>query len=104
MNYKKIFKFGIMFLFIMFIFIYAIGSSGLYEYKLNEKKVLTEEQIKNFENDVNSGNVIDITDYIIPEKDYDNVFTKTNRKISQYISRGFEESFKYLFRYIDNNI
>ncbi len=104
MNYMKVFKFGIAFLFILFAFIYVVGSSGLYEYKLNEKKILTEEQIKNFENDVSNGTAIDITDYIIPEKDYDNIFTKTNRKISQYISKGFEESFKYLFRYIDNNI
>lgn len=104
MKYIKFLKFGSTLFFFLFIFIYVVGSSGLYEYKLNEKKVLTEQQIKNFENDVNNGVKIDITDYIVPEKNYDNVFTKTNRKISQYISKGFEESFKYLFRYINNSV
>ncbi len=104
MKYIKFLKFGSTLLFLLFIFIYVVGSSGLHEYKLNEKKVLTEQQIKNFENDVNNGVKIDITDYIVPEKNYDNVFTKTNRKISQYISKGFEESFKYLFRYINNSV
>ena len=42
MNYMKVFKFGIAFLFILFAFIYVVGSSGLYEYKLNE----TEEEEK----------------------------------------------------------
>lgn len=103
MKYVKLLKAFSLFLFLFFIFIYIVGSSGFYEYKLNEKKVLTEEQIKKFENDVNSGAKVDINDYIIPEKNYDNTFTKVNRDISRYISKGFEETFKYLFRYIDGN-
>ena len=103
MKYIKILKGLSVFIFLFFIFIYIVGSSGFYEYKLNEKKVLTEEQIKRFENDVNSGIKIDINNYITKEKNYDNAFTKASRDISYYISRGFEETFKYLFRYIDNN-
>lgn len=104
MKYIKVLKASLAFLFLLFIFLYIVGSSGLYEYKLNEKKVLTEEQIKKFESDVNNGVKIDINDYIPIEKNYDNAFTKLNRDISKYISTGFEKTFKYLFRYIDSSI
>ena len=104
MNYEKICKNCFVFLLIFFLFIYVVGGSGFYEYKLNEKKILTEEEILKFENDVKNGISVDINDYLEDaNRNYDNAFTKINRKISHYINKGFEEVFKYLFRYIENS-
>lgn len=103
MNYLKMFKSCFVILVLFFLFTYVVGSSGFYEYKLNEKKFLTEERIKQFEEDVDNGVDIDINNYVIDtNKDYDNVFTNLSRKISSYINKGFEEAFKYIFRYIDS--
>ncbi len=87
---------------ILFLFVYFMSSSGLYEYKMEKKKNMTEESIKRFEEDVKSGIKIDINDYIIKEKNYDNSFTSINKKISNYVSKGFERIIKYLARYMNN--
>lgn len=104
MNLKKAFNITFIILFLFFIFVYSLGSNGFYEYKLNRKKFLTEEQIKKFEEDVANGKTIDINNYMeVEEKNYDNTFTDINRKISSYITKGFKKAFEYLFRYLENN-
>lgn len=100
---KKIIKMTLYLLLFSFFFVYIIGSNGLYEYKLNNKKVLTEDAIKKFETDVKNGVKIDLNDYIVVEKNYDNKLTRTNRKISNYIADVSKKVFKYLFRYIGSN-
>ena len=100
---EKIIKVSLYLLLFSFLFVYIIGSSGLYEYRLNNKKTLTEDAIKKFETDVKNGVKIDLNDYIVVEKNYDNELTRTNRKISNYIGSVFKKVFKYLFRYIGNN-
>lgn len=100
---EKIIKVSLYLLLFSFLFVYIIGSSGLYEYRLNNKKTLTEDAIKKFEADVKNGVKIDLNDYIVVEKNYDNELTRTNRKISNYIGSVFKKAFKYLFRYIGNN-
>ena len=100
---EKIIKVSLYLLLFSFLFVYIIGSSGLYEYRLNNKKTLTEDAIKKFETDVKNGVKIDLNDYIVVEKNYDNELTRTNRKISNYIGSVFKKAFKYLFRYIGNN-
>ena len=100
---EKIIKVSLYLLLFSFLFVYIIGSSGLYEYRLNNKKTLTEDAIKKFETDVKNGVKIDLNDYIVVEKNYDNELTRTNRKISNYIGSMLKKAFKYLFRYIGNN-
>ena len=78
---EKIIKMSLYLLLFSFLFVYIIGSSGLYEYRLNNKKTLTEDAIKKFETDVKNGVKIDLNDYIVVEKNYDNELTRTNRKI-----------------------
>lgn len=105
LNKKNICKFIFSTLLIFFLFLYFASNSGFYEYKLNEKKTLTEEKIKEFEQDINSGKEIDINNYIDDtNKSYDNIFTNTSRDISAYINKGFEKIIKYLFKYIDSSL
>ena len=74
---------------------------NIYKYKLTEKKELTEVQIKKFEDDIKNGVEIDLDEYIVKDKDYSNNITKTNKKISNTISRFFRKIFEYFLRNIN---
>lgn len=50
-------------LFIIFLINYFQVESGNYKNEINNKTILTEEKIKEFENDVRNGNFVDIKDY-----------------------------------------
>lgn len=104
MKYDKIMKYIFYFFLVFFLFMYIAGSTGFYEYKLSEEQKLTEEQIKKFEEDVKNGVNIDIYNYIPKKKNYDNLFTKTNRDIAGYISSGFKAFFDYVFKYIERSM
>jgi len=103
MDYMKFFKNLLFLLCCFFFFIYGVGGNGFYEYKLSEKKYLTEEQIAKFEDDINNNVNVDVSDYLMKEKNTDNFITNFNRKISSYINTGFEKFFKYIFDYIDSS-
>ena len=61
---NKIFKYLILISFIIFLALYLSQSTGYFEYKNSKKVALTNEQIKQFEKDVNEGKNVDITKYI----------------------------------------
>ena len=91
-------------LFIMFLCLYAISSTG-YLQRLNQNKALfTEEQIKRFEEDVENGNYVDINDYIVPEiVDYSNSSSNLGEKISNaidYTSHKSLELFNSFFAFL----
>ena len=91
--------FTIVFL-LFFLFIYFFGGN-IYKYKLAEKTSLTLEQISKFESDVKNGIEIDLNDYVIKDKDYTNVITDINGKISSFINFGLKEIFKYFLKKVD---
>ena len=75
--------------FLVFIVTYIITKSGYYETKLYNKTLLTDNKIKEFENDIKEGKVISLDSYYIPEKkDYSSFMSKTGKKISNSISNN----------------
>lgn len=68
---------------------------------LTLKRDLTVSQIEKFEEDIKNGIEIDLNDYIIKDKSYDNIITNTNKKISNIIETGFKKIFKYLLKNIN---
>ena len=83
---------------IIFLCSYFIQTSGYYEYNLQNRKNLTEESIKQFEQDVKAGKEIDINDYLTKANiDYSNNLTKTTSKVSirlndyikEFLTNGF---------------
>ena len=63
--------------FIIFMGLYISSISGFYEAKLSNKVALTDEAIKEFENDVIEGKTIDVNTYITNKNvDYSNKFTE----------------------------
>ncbi len=92
-------------LFVMFIFIYVIGETGYHEARIQNETVLTEEAIKQFEQDVLEGKEVDLEKYVKKETvDYSNAFTNIGEKLNNtvliIINDGAGEIvniFKYLF-------
>ncbi len=73
-------------LFLLYISLSIAMETGYYESKLNEKTIMTEESIKQFEQDVRDGKNVDIQDYLIDKnKDYSNGATKLGVFVSSLV-------------------
>ena len=98
MSKKFIFKSIFVIFFIAFIITYAIGESGYYEYQLSNKRILTEEQMKKFEEDVKNGEDIDLNDYVVDTtKDYSNKFTSFVTDVSLTANNYIKKTIESLF-------
>lgn len=97
---EKIIKYGSIGLVLLFFFFFFVGDI-IYKNRLTTKTILTEEQIKKFEEDVKNGVNIDINDYVVRDKDYQNNVTRVNDTISNLINKTFKQIFKYLLKSID---
>ena len=97
---KKVFYFFSIIILIVFLLLFFFGSN-IFENEITLKTELTISQINKFESDIKNGVEIDLNDYLVKEKNYDNIITKTNKKISNMISGGFKKLFKYLLKNIN---
>ena len=80
--------------FIIFMGLYISSISGFYEAKLSNKVALTDEAIKEFENDVIEGKTIDVNTYITNKNvDYSNKFTEFGEKLSEAVTKILTEGF-----------
>ena len=79
---KKIIKISIYLIIIVFLCSYFIEFAGYHEYYFQNKKNLTEESIKQFEQDVKEGKEIDINNYLTKNIDYSNKLTRTTSEVS----------------------
>ena len=79
-------------LFLMFMCLYFILESGYYEAKISKKTAMTEESIKQFENDIKEGKEVDINDYVVEKnRDFSNNTTKTGVFISSLVEDFMSE-------------
>ena len=95
---KKIVKVTIYTIVIIFLCSYFIETTGYYEYNLQNRKNLTEEGIKQFEQDIKEGKEIDLNDYLATNNiDYSNELTRTtsqasiklNNYLKEFLTNGF---------------
>ena len=105
MKYKKLIKFCFGLLFFVFLCSYFTEIGGYYEYQLANQKNLTEEQIRNFEEDVKNGKDINISDYLKNSRvDYSNSLTKktseVSLKLNDYLRMVIGRTFKVLGRLV----
>lgn len=90
---------------IVFLFSYFLCYSGYYEYNLNSRKDLTEEQMKKFEEDIKNGREIDLDSYLTKTYvDYSNSLTRTtseaNLRLNDYLRRFLTGGFEFLGKFI----
>lgn len=100
-RFNKLFKYFIGTSFVIFTALYISQASGYYEYKNHKKVALTNQQIKEFEKDINEGKKVDIKKYTeINNKDYQNNVSKAGLSISntseKIIQKVITETFKIL--------
>lgn len=89
-------------LFILFVGLYLVGNSNYYDYEASIKTRLTEEQIKQFEEDISEGKAVDVENYLeLNKKDYANPISDTTLKISKTISESFEKGLYFVFEKIN---
>ena len=85
-----------------FFALYVSEATGYYEFEQHKKVVLTEEKIKQFEQDIEEGKDINITDYI-DEKEisYENPTSSLGLSLSQTIGGVVEEGINKTFNFLN---
>lgn len=104
---NKVFKWTLFLLFLSFVILYLSQATGYYEYEQSRKTAFTEEQIKQFEQDVKDGKEIDINAYLEnTNKDYQNNISRVTLNISEAISKymklGIEKMFEGIAKAIED--
>lgn len=103
-NLKKILKIFFLLLILSFFALYFTYKNGYYE-KLNEdKKILTEEMIKEYEEDLANGVDVSQKEYVVVTPKYDNSYTRFFLKLSKSIETGFDKTIKYFFKKISSYV
>ena len=101
---KTFIKVSLVLLFITYMVLYLSYRNGYYIDKNKEKTILTEELIKEYEEDLKKGVDVSKKDYVILENSYDNDYTRTSLKISNGIEKAFDKLIKYLFGQVSKTI
>ena len=96
---KKIIKLIIIVTLIIFVSAYIISESGYYEYTMQQRTIITNEKIKEFEEDVRNNESIDLKEYLDKEQnDYSNKITTLVYNISDNSNKLARKAIKYLFK------
>lgn len=101
----KVFRIMVTILFFIFLTIFLSNKYGYYEYKKHEQVVLTETQIRNFEQDVKDGKEIDIDSYLKEvNPNYQTKLSQAGLNVSNSVAKvvkdGVESFFKGLNKLI----
>lgn len=95
---KKVFLIMFMSLFTFFVILLLAESQGYYKTRSEKAKTLTEEQIIEFEKDVNNGKKIDLKKYVLYEdKDYTNAISDNIYRTSLKFESFFNATVKLIF-------
>ena len=96
---NKTLKFIIILVVLIYICSYYVSNSGYYEYHLQEKTVITNEKIKEFESDIQNNEAIDIKEYLVNEdKDYSNKVSNIIYNISVDSNKVARKIIKTIFK------
>lgn len=101
---KNGFKISLIILIVLYLVLYFSYHNGYYIDKNKERVLLTEEKIKEYEEDLKKGIDTSKKDYIIVSDTYDNTYTRLSLAISKKIESGFDKVIKYFFRKVSDSI
>lgn len=95
---NKVILFMFLTFFVFFVILLIAQSQGYYKNRNEKAKILTEEQIKNFERDISLGKDIDIKKYVLYEdKDYSNEVSSNIYKVSLKLEGAVDSVIKMVF-------
>ena len=89
---------------LMFLLLYFSYQNGYYINKNREKSILTEEMIKEYEEDLKNGVDVSKKDYLPKKNEYNNQYTNFALKLSKRIENGFDKVIKFFLRRLSNVI
>ena len=96
---KSIIRLIMIIILIIFLSSYIIASTGYYDYTMRERTIITNEKIKEFEEDIKNNENIDIKDYYDnKELDYSNKITTLVYNVSDNSNKLARKAIKYLFK------
>lgn len=96
---KKLIKLLVIITIVIFISSYMIAESGYYEYTMQQRTIITNEKIKEFEEDIKNNKNIDLKDYLNKEpNDYSNKITNLVYSISNNSNKLARKAIKYIFK------
>ncbi len=100
-NKKKpnILRFVVIVLFASFSFVYAMANMGYYEYRNHNKRVMTDEQIEKFEEDIKKGIELDLNNYV--NKDSRIIKNQMSLKISRLIGNISQKTIRKIFKILN---
>ena len=101
---KKILKIILLVIIIVYIFLYISYKNGYYIKRNEENTILTEEKIKEYENDLKNGVDVSKKNYIVVHENYSNNYSRTFLKVSEKIEKSFDKTIKFIFRRISKTI
>ena len=89
---NNIFLKVLLILFLVYFSLYLMDNLGYYNLS-TKRAILTEEKIKQFENDIKDGKSIDLTNYVESNINYNNVYSDIGYNISIGIDKILNEGF-----------
>ena len=99
MKKNKLLHFIITVIFLAYVVSYYIANSSYYEYELQERTIMTNEKIKEFEEDVKNNQNIDIKDYVVSKQvDYSNRISNLIYNFSDNANNIARKCIKALFK------
>ena len=101
---KKVFKIILLIGILVFIFLYFSYKNGYYIKRNKDDSILTEEKIKEYENDLKNGVDVSKKNYITVHDNYDNTYSRFLLRTSKSIENGFDKVIKFIFKRISKTI
>ena len=89
----------------LFFVLYFMQASGYNEYTRNRENMLTEEQIKEYEEDIETGKDVTIKDYLNKDKvNYDNKVSDLGLNLSELIGDVFNKGMNVFFKMLNEAV
>ena len=89
----------------LFFVLYFMQASGYNEYARNRENMLTEEQIKEYEEDIENGKDVTIKDYLNKDKvNYDNKVSELGLDLSELIGDIFNKGMNTFFEMLNEAV
>lgn len=104
MKGKNVARILIFTLFILFTILYITQAFGYFNITSRKTNALTEEGIKQFEEDLKMGKNIKASDYVKKENDYNNKISKSGMAISNLIEKTFNGVMGLIFNEVQKAV
>jgi len=92
-------RFIVLTIFAAFSFVYIMANMGYYEYRNHNKRLMTDEQIEKFEEDVKKGVELDLNNYVV--NDTSIIKNQLSLKVSKFIGNISQKLIRKIFKILN---